>query len=139
MASLSPKLRPSALSGSLAWGPSLWFSSQAPKGPPWAGSWPVVQCLRPLMGHLLLVSLQCWLWRQKYQQYRLASRAAWLSSTGISLQSPPSHPLSPSLRSQQQPLPWDCSTVRKCQLLATAPSRRPAFLPSICMAVARAV
>ena len=29
--------------------------------------------------------------------------------------------------------------VRKRQLLATAPSRRPAFLPSICMAVARTV
>ena len=26
-------------------------------------------------------------------------------------QSPPSHPLSPSLCSQQQPSPWDCSTI----------------------------
>ena len=41
-------------------------------------------------------------------------------------QSPPSHPLHPSLCSQQQPLPWDCSTRLKLQLPATAPSRGPA-------------
>ena len=27
--------------------------------------------------------------------------------------SPPSHPLNPSLHSQQQPSPWDCSTIPK--------------------------
>ena len=47
-------------------------------------------------------------------------------------QCPPSHPLNPSLGSQQQPSPWNCSTIPKFQLLATAPSR-------ICMAVARTV
>ena len=31
-----------------------------------------------------------------------------------------SHPLSPSLRSQQQPSPWDCSTIPKLQLPAAA-------------------
>ena len=31
--------------------------------------------------------------------------------------SPLSHPLNPSLRSQQQPSPWDCSTIPKLQLL----------------------
>ena len=31
-------------------------------------------------------------------------------------QSPPSHPLDLSLHSQQQPLPWDCSTIPKLQL-----------------------
>ena len=36
-------------------------------------------------------------------------------------QSPPSHPLNPSLHSQQ-PLPWDCSTILKLQLPASAPS-----------------
>ena len=41
-------------------------------------------------------------------------------------QSPPSHALHPSLCSQQQPLPWDCSTRLKLQLPATAPSRGPA-------------
>ena len=53
--------------------------------------------------------------------------------------SPPSDPLNPSRLSQQQPSHWDCSTVPKLQLPATAPSRRPTFLPSICMAVARTV
>ena len=34
-------------------------------------------------------------------------------------QTPPSHPLYPSLHSQQQPSPWDCSTNPKFQLPAT--------------------
>ena len=45
-------------------------------------------------------------------------------------QSPPSHPLDSSLCSQQQLLPWDCSTIPELQLSATAPS-------GVCMAVAR--
>ena len=52
-------------------------------------------------------------------------------------QSPPSYPLDLSLCSQQQPLPWDCSTIPKFQLLAAVPSRRPASLSGVCMAVAR--
>ena len=44
-------------------------------------------------------------------------------------QSPPSHPLYLFLHNQQQPSPWDCSTIPKLQLPASAPSRRPAFLP----------
>ena len=47
-------------------------------------------------------------------------------------QSPPSYPLNLSLCSQQQPSPWDCSTIPKFQLPATAPSR-------VCMAAARTV
>ena len=42
-------------------------------------------------------------------------------------QSPPSHPLSPSLRSEQ-PSPGDCSTIPKLQLPAAAPSRGPVSL-----------
>ena len=49
-------------------------------------------------------------------------------------QCPPSHPLNPSLGSQQQPSPWDCSTIPKLQLPAAAPSRRPMFLSGVCMA-----
>ena len=49
-------------------------------------------------------------------------------------QSPPSHPLNQSLHSQQQPLPWDCSTNPKLQLPAAAPSRGPASLSWVCMA-----
>ena len=73
------------------------------------------------------------------QPYCLASMAAWLSSTGISYPSPPSHPLDPSFSSQQQPLHWDCSTIPKLQLPATEPSREPGFLFGVCMAVARTV
>ena len=40
-------------------------------------------------------------------------------------QSPPSHPLLLPLHSQQQPSPWDCSTIPELHLPATAPSRRP--------------
>ena len=47
-------------------------------------------------------------------------------------QSSPSHPLYLSLSSQQQPSPWNCSTIPKLQLPATAPSR-------VCMAAARTV
>ena len=54
-------------------------------------------------------------------------------------QSPPSHPLDPSLHSQQQPSPWDCSPIPKLQLSATAPSRGPVSLSRVCMAVARTV
>ena len=52
-------------------------------------------------------------------------------------QSPPLPPLDPSLHSQQQPSPWDCSTLPKLQLPATAPSRGPSSLSRVCMAVAR--
>ena len=51
----------------------------------------------------------------------------------------PSHPLNPSLHSQQQPLPWDCSTIPKLQLPATAPSRRPSSPSEVCMTVARTI
>ena len=46
--------------------------------------------------------------------------------------SPPSHPLDPSLCSQEQPSPWDCSTIPKLQLPAAASS-------GVCMAVSRTV
>ena len=54
-------------------------------------------------------------------------------------QSPPSHSLNPSLCSQQQPLPWDCSTIPKLQLPAAAPSRGPVSLSRVCMAAGRTV
>ena len=43
-------------------------------------------------------------------------------------QSPPSPPLDPSLHSQQQPSPWDCSIIPKFQLPVAAPSRGCASL-----------
>ena len=53
--------------------------------------------------------------------------------------SPPSHPLDPSLHSQQPPSPWDCSMIPKLQLPAAAPSRGTASLFRVCMAAARTV
>ena len=69
------------------------------------------------------------------QQYRLASMVAW----HFPPQSPPSHPLDPSLSSQQQPSPWNCSTIPKLQLPAMAPSKGLISLSGVCMAVARTV
>ena len=40
-------------------------------------------------------------------------------------QSPPSHPLDLSLSSQQQPLPWDCSTISSSQPLHFIGDLRP--------------
>jgi len=73
------------------------------------------------------------------QQYHLASMGAWLSPTGISHHSLLSHPFNPSLHSQQQTSPWDCSIIPKLQLLATVPSMEPASLSGVCIAVARMV
>ena len=47
--------------------------------------------------------------------------------------------LSPSLHSQQQCSPWDCSTIPKLQLLTAAAARRPVSLVRVCMAVAKTV
>ena len=53
--------------------------------------------------------------------------------------SPPSHFLNLLLCIQQQPSPWDCSTITKLQLPTAALSRGPAFLSGLCMATARTV
>ena len=52
-------------------------------------------------------------------------------------QAPPSYPLNSSLHSQQQPSPWDCSTIPKLQLPAAAPSH--VSLSRVNMAAARTV
>ena len=59
------------------------------------------------------------------QQYRLASMAAWLSSTGISPHNLLPHILLIHLHNQQQPSPLDCSTIPKFQLPSAMPSRGP--------------
>ena len=65
---------------------------------------------------------------------------ARLSSTGFSQpQSPLSHPLNLSLGSQQQPSPWDYSTIPKLQFPDAMPFRAPASLSGVCMAAARTV
>ena len=71
------------------------FVHQSLKGAPWVGSCSVVQCVRHLMGQPLYCSVaDAGVWEERgygdgstphmTQQYRLASMASWLSSTGIS-------------------------------------------------------
>ena len=67
--------------------------------------------------------------------YHPASMSAWLSSAGISHQSFLPHFLYPSLCSEQESLPWDCSTIPKFQLPISVPSRGPASLSGLSMAV----
>ena len=71
------------------------------------------------------------------QQYRLAFLHRLFSCLAFlhrhfPPQTPASHPLNLSLHSPQQPLPWDCSTIPKLQLLVAAPSRGPS-VPVQCM------
>ena len=123
----------------------------AVKGAPWVGSYSVVQCLRRLMGWLLYCSSA---------KAGLRGREAMVMAPPPSRDSaispcfhcclaflhrhfpsrpPPSHPLDLSLCSQQQPSPWDCATIPKLQLPATAHSRGSTSLSGVCMAVARTV
>ena len=119
---------------------SIALPVQALRGLPCLGPFSVVPACQQHKG-----APRCWcvgrkrLWWWLYplwvtQQYRLASIAARLSSTGIpttisSLTSPRS--VSTLNRS---PCPGACSTIPKLQLLAAEPSRGPAFLSGVCMA-----
>ena len=122
---------------------------QARRGAPLTGSFSVVQCVRRLAGQSVYCSamLEC------------GEREAMVMTPPPTLDSAvspcfhgclaflhrhfpprsPSHPLNRSVCSQQQPSPWDCSTIPKLQLQAAAPSRGPAFLFRVCMAAARTV
>ena len=116
------------------------------------GPYSVVQCVRRSMGQPIYCSAAwCWLWRRREGMVMAppASRdsavspcfhgcLAFLHRHSLS-QSPPSHLPDSSFWSQQQPPPWDCSTIPKLQLPATAPSSRLASLSGECVAAARTV
>ena len=123
---------------------------QALKGARWVGSYSVVQCIRHLMGQPLYCSAaNVGVWRERgydgstpYGGLSSIPLLPWLPGfppQAFPPLSPPSHPLDPSLHSQQQPSLWDCPTIPKLQLPAAAPSRGPAPLPGVCTAVARTV
>ena len=124
---------------------------QSLKGAPWVGSYSVVQCVRHLMGQPLYCSAaDARLWGERgYGDGSTPARdSAVLPCFHGCLaflhrhfppQSPPSDNLDPCLRSQQQPSPWDCSTIPKPQLPASVLSREPASLSRVCMATARTV
>ena len=124
---------------------------QALKGAPWVGSCPVIQCARRLMVQPLYFQLPMLACREKEATVIAPPPTrdpavlpcfhgcpAFLHRP-FPPQFPPSHPLDPSLCSQQQPSPWDCSTSPKPQLPDTAPSRGPVLLSGVCMAVARTI
>ena len=139
------------------------------EGTPWLESYSVDPHVRHLKGHpgwvllcssvcqafdepaSLMFSCQCWLCGER-EAMVMAPPPTRDSAVSPSFhgclaflhrhfppQSPPSHPLNKSLHSQQQPSPWDCSTIPKLQLPATVPSRAPSSLSAVCMAAARTV
>ena len=122
---------------------------QALKGAPWVGSYSVVQCLRHLLGqppYCSAADAGSGAREAMVMAPPSMSDSAVLSCFHGCLdflhrhfppQSPPSHPLDLSLCHQQQPLPWDFSIIPKLQLPAPMPSRGPASLSRVCMAVAR--
>ena len=124
---------------------------QALKGAPWVGSCSVVQCITCLTGQPVYCSAaHAGMWRERGMV--MAPPPMRDSAVTPSFhdclaflhrhfppQSLPSHPLYLSLHSQQQPLPWDCFTIPKLQLPATASSRGPASLSRVCMAAVRTV
>ena len=124
---------------------------QALKGVPWVGSYSVVQCVRRLMGQLSVVQLPMLACGER-EAMVMAPHPTCDSAVSPCFrgclaflhrhfppQSLPSYPLDLSFHSQQQPSAWDCSTIPKLQLPATAPSRRPVSLSEVCTATARTV
>ena len=125
------------LKGHPGWGPTLQFS--------------VVQYIRHLMASLPIVQLLMLVCGEREAMvmapppmHDLAvlpcfHRCLAFLHRHFPPQSPPSHPLNLSLCSQQQPLPWDCSTIPKPQLPAAVPSRGSASLSRVCMVAVRTV
>ena len=97
------------------------LARQALKGAPWVGSYSVVQCIRRLMGQPLCCSAAN---AGVREERGCGDGSPSMFDSAVSPcfhgclaflhrhfppQSPPSPPLDLSLRSQQQPLPWDRS------------------------------
>ena len=130
----------------------LWRSArQELQGLPWVGSYSVVQCVMCLMGQPLYCSAaNAGMWGERgygdgSTPYTLLRSISFFHGYGAFLHghfpppSPPSHPLALSLCSHQQPVPWDSSTISKLHLPVAVPSRGPASLSRVCMAVVRTV
>ena len=139
------------------------------QGSPWLGYYSIDQCVRHLKGHpgrgptlqfsashiswasLAIVQLPMLVCGEREAKVVAPSpmcvsavlpcfHDARISSTGFSQpQSPLSHPLNLSLGSQQQPSPWDYSTIPKLQFPDAMPFRAPVSLSGVCMAAARTV
>ena len=92
-----------------------------------AGMWGERGCGDGSTCYTLLSSIALLPWLPSFPPQAFCTTVSSLTSSDL------------SLRSQQQPLPRDCSTIPKLQLQAAAPSRGPASLSGVCMAVARTV
>ena len=127
------------------------LAHQTLKGALWVGSYSILQRIRHLMGQpLYCAAAHAGMCRERgYGDGSTPTCDSAVSSCfhgclaflhrRFPPQSHPSHPLEPSLRSQQQPSPWDCFTIPKLQLPDTVPARGPAFLSGVYMAAARTV
>ena len=114
-------------------------------------NWTVVQCQAFDGPASLLFSCRCWMLACGWREKLCSTHYGWLSSIALLPWLPGFPPQAfpttissiTSLRSvshtQQQPTPWDCSTILKFQLPATVPSRGPASLSEVCMAAARII
>ena len=129
--------------------PLGWYRAPVLTGAPWMGCSSVVQCVRRLMGQALCCSAAA---DGRKEAMVMAppppgDSAVLPCFSGclafLHRHFPPwshlSHPLNPPLCSQQQPSPWDCSTVPKLQLPSVELSRRPESLSGVCLTVARTV
>ena len=107
---------------------------QSLKGAPWVGSYSAVQCVTHLIGQPLYCSSANagMLGREAMVMAPPPTHDSAISpcfhdcSAFLHRHFPPqspTHPLNPSLHSQQQPSPRDCSTIPKFQVPAAAPSR----------------
>ena len=130
---------------------------QALKGAPWLGSYCVVRCVRRFDGPASVSSAaNASMWDREAMVMAppttcdLAVMPCFHGCLAFlhwhfPPQSPSSHHFNPSLHSQEQMLPWDCSTIPKLQLPTTAlqlpnPWKRgPVLLSGVCMAAARTV
>ena len=118
----------------------------------WVGSYSVVPCIKHLMGQPLYSSAAdagAWGGREAMVMAPSPIRDSAVSPCFhgclaflhryFTPQSPPSGSLSLSLQRQQQPSPWNCSTIPKLQLPAAVHSREPMSLSGVSMAAARTV
>ena len=126
---------------------------QALQGAPWVGFYSVVQCITLFDGPASLLFIQLPMLACGETEAMVTAPPPTRDSAVSSCfhgcpaflhrrfppQFPPSHPRNLSLRSQQQPLPWDCSRIPKLQLPAAVASRGFASLFGVCMAAARTV
>ena len=122
---------------------------QSHKGAPWVGSYSVFQFIKHLMGQPLYCSAaNAGVWGEAMVMAPSSMHDSAVSPCfhgclaflywHFPPQSPLPHPLNPSLRSQQQPSPWNCPQIPKLQL-PDAVLRGLSFLLRVCLAATRTV